>query len=112
MGNFLGNIEVPEHLQRYFLNFSPIFKNTVVSREEIVTLMTEYAEKENIMAQPRRMLVSSFHLTNGTLMTPLFLFYFKLGLVCKKIHRFVQYIPKKCFNTIVQSAMNARRQGG
>ena len=62
------------------------------------------------MAQPRRMLISSFHLSNGTLITLLVLFYLKLGLVCKKIHRFVQNIPKKCFNTLVQSAVNARRQ--
>ena len=39
------------------------------------------------------------------------LFYLKLGLVCKKIHRFVQYTPRKCFNNFVQSAVDARRQG-
>ena len=105
------DIEVPEHLRSYFSHFPPIFKNTVVSREDIGTLMREYAEKENIMPQPRRMLISSFILTNGTIITPLLLFYFKLGLVCKKIHRFVQYTPRKCFNSFVQSAVDARRQG-
>ena len=73
--------------------------------------MREYAKKENIIAQPRRMLISSFVLTNGTIITPLLLFYLKLGLVCKKIHRFVQYTPRKCFNNFVQSAVDARRQG-
>ena len=105
------DIEVPEHLRSYFSNFPPTFKNTVVSREDIGTLMRDYAEKENIMAQPKRMLISSFHLTNGTIITPLLLFYLKLGLVCKKIHRFVQYTPRKCFNNFVQSAVDARRQG-
>ena len=62
------------------------------------------------MPQRRRMLISSFILTNGTNITPLF--YSKLGLVCRKIHRFVQYIPRKCFNSFVQSAVDARRQGG
>ena len=66
-------IEVPNHLQSYFSNFPPIFKNTVVSREEIGNLMRENAEKENIMAQPRRMLISSFILTIGTIKTPLLL---------------------------------------
>ena len=28
-----------------------------------------------------------------------------------KIHRFVEYTPKKCFNIFVQSAVDARRQG-
>ena len=73
--------------------------------------MREYAEKENIMAQLRRMLISSFILKNGTFITPLLLFYLKLGLVCKNIHRFVQYTPRKCFNKFVQSAVVARRQG-
>ena len=105
------DIEVPEHLRSYFSNFPPIFRNTVVSREDIGNLMREYAEKEKIMAQHKRMLISSFVLTNGTIITPLLLFYSKLGLVCKKIHRFVQYTPRKCFNNFVQSAVDARRQG-
>ena len=110
-GSVQCDIEVPEHLQSYFSNFPQIFKNTVVSREDIGTLMREYAEKESTMSQPRRMLISRFHLTNGTIITPLLLFYLKLGLVCKKIHRFVQNTPRKCFNNFAQSAVDARRQG-
>ena len=94
-------IEVPEHLRSYFSNFPPIFKNIVFCRKDIGTLMREYAEKENSMAQPRRMVISSFTLTDGTIITSLLLFYLKLGLVCKKIHRFVQYTPRKCFNNFV-----------
>ena len=57
------------------------------------------------------MLISSFTLTNGTIITPTLLFYLQLGLVCKKIHRFVQFTPRKCFGNFVQSAVDARRQG-
>ena len=39
------------------------------------------------------------------------MFYLKLGLVCKKVHRFVQYTPIKWFNNFVQSVLDARRQG-
>ena len=53
------DIEVSEHLRDYFSNFRPIFKSTVLSRVDIGFLMKQYAEKENIMAQPRRMLISS-----------------------------------------------------
>ena len=73
--------------------------------------MEKYAEKKNIMPQPRKLLISSFILINGTIITPLLLFYLKLGLVCKKIHWFVQYTPRNCFNNFVQSAVDARRQG-
>ena len=89
------DIEVPEHLRGYFSNFPPLFKNTVVSRDDIGNLIKHYAEKENILVQLRRMLISSLILTNGTIITPLLLFYLQLGLVCKKIHRFDQYTPRK-----------------
>ena len=34
-----------------------------------------------------------------------------LGLECTKRHQFVQYTPKKCFSSFVQSSVNARSQG-
>ena len=73
--------------------------------------MKTYAEEKRMMSQPRKMLISSFKLQNGTLITPLLLFYLQLGLVCTKIHCFVEYKPKKHFNSFVQSAVDARRQG-
>ena len=105
------DIEVPENLRSKFVNFPPIFKNTLVSKSDIGDLMKNYAEDERLLSQPRKMLISSFTLQNGTLVTPLLLFYLQLGLVCTKIHRFVEYTPKKCFNSFVQSAVDARRQG-
>ena len=113
MRNIVGNqcdIEVPEHLRDYFSNFPPIFKKTAVSRDDVGNLMKKYAEKENIMVQPRKKLISSFILTNATKIPPLLLFYLQLGLVCKKVHRFVQYTPRKRFDNFVQSAVDARRQ--
>ena len=73
--------------------------------------MKEYAEKEGLLSQPRKMLISSYFLKNGTPITPLLLFYLELGLVCKKYYRFVEYIPVKCFNKFEQSAVNAHREG-
>ena len=105
------DIEVPEHLRSYISKFPPIFKIIVVSGEDIGKLMREYAEEENIMPPPRRMIISSFLLLNGTIITTLLLFYLKLGLACEKIHRFVQYTPRMCFNNFVQSAVDARRPG-
>ena len=113
-GNLFGyvqcDIEVPENLRANFVNFPPTFKNTLVSRKDIGDLMKTYAEEEGIMSQLRKMLISSFTLQIGTLITPLLLFYLQLGLVCTKRHRFVEYTPKKCFNSFVQSAVDARRQ--
>ena len=114
-GKLLGyvqcDIEVPEVLKKKFANFPPIFKNTTLGRHDIGSLMKDYAEKEGLLCQPRKMLISSYFLENGTLIAPLLLFYLDLGLVCEKIYRFVEYIPVKCFNNFVQSAINARREG-
>ena len=68
------DIDVPEHLRDYASNFLPISKNTVVSRDDISNLMKQYEEKENIMVHPKRMLISTFILTNGTGITPLLRF--------------------------------------
>ena len=110
-GHLQCDIEVPEHLREIFANFPLIFENTNVSREDIGPLMKEYAGKNQYLTQIRRMLISSFHLKNGTLITPLFLFYLQKGLVCTKISCFVEYTPLACFNSFVQSAVNARLEG-
>ena len=68
------DFEVPEHMRDYFFSFPPMFKNTVGSRVDIGILMKQYAEKENIMAQPRRRLIPSVNLMNGIIITPLLWF--------------------------------------
>ena len=49
------DIEVPENLRVNFANFPPIFKNTSVSKNDIVDLMKTYAEEGGIMSQHRKM---------------------------------------------------------
>ena len=72
--------------------------------------MKEFAEKKGLLTQPRRMLISSYFLENGTINTPLLLFYVDLRLVCNKVYRFVQYTPMKSVQKFVQSAVSARRE--
>ena len=61
IGYVQSDIELPEHLKKYFSNFPPLFKNNVVSRPDIGNLMRGNAKEEGIMSQPRRMLRRSFH---------------------------------------------------
>ena len=93
------DLSVPDELKAKFSNFPPIFKNIDVSRNDIGEYMKTYAEENDLLKQSQRMLISSFKLTNGTLIRPLFNFYLDLGLQCTKIHRFVQYTPHKVFNS-------------
>ena len=104
------DVEIPEKLRANFANFHPIFTNTLVSKNNNDDLMKTYAEGERIMSQPRKMLISSFTLQNGTLITLLLWFYLQLRLVVTKRHRFVEYTPRKCFNSFVQAAMDIRRK--
>ena len=105
------DLEVPDGLKYKFSNFPPIFKNFNVSRADIGDYMRDYTIDNDLLKQPQRMLISSFKLENGTVITPLLNFYLSLGLKCTKIYRFVQYTPKKCFNNFVQSVVDARRIG-
>ena len=63
-------------------------------KNDIGDLMKEYAEKEGIMSQPIRMLISSFHQKNGTIITPLLLYYLNLGLECKKFMNSFNILPR------------------
>ena len=63
--------EVPENFRANFANFPPIFKNTLFSNSDIGDLMKNYAEEEGLLSQPRKMLIPSFTIQNGTLITPL-----------------------------------------
>ena len=72
--------------------------------------MKNYLEEERLLSQPRKMLLSSFALQTGKLITPPLLFSLQMGLVVTNIHRFVEYTPKKCFNSFVQAAVDARKK--
>ena len=109
-GNLFGcvqcNIEVPKTLRENFAYFPPVFMKVLVSKNAIGDLIKTYAEEEEIMSQPRKMLKSSFTLQNVNLITPLL-----LGLVVSKRHCFVEYTPRKCFDSFVQTAVDASWNG-
>ena len=92
------DLEVTDGLKYKFSKFPPIFKNFNVSRADIGEYMREYAIEYNLLKPPQRMLISSFKLENGSIITPLLNIYLSLGLKCSKIYR---YTPKKWFNNFV-----------
>ena len=95
------DVEEPKNPREVFANLPPMFKNIKVGKVDIGPIMNTYVEKEGILTQPRRMLISSHFSKKGTIVTPLQLFCLDLGLVCKKKYRFVQYTMMKCFNSSV-----------
>ena len=95
------DLNVPDELKSKFANFPPIFKNTEVGRTGIGVYMKNYVIENEMLKHLQRMLISSFKLENGTIITPLYNFYLELGLQCTKIYRFVQYTRRKGFNNFV-----------
>ena len=59
-----GDKEVHKNLSAKFPKFPPIFKNTLVSKNDFGNLMKTCDEDEGIMSQPRRRLIASFTMQN------------------------------------------------
>lgn len=57
------------------------------------------------------MLISSFKLEKGPIISPLLQFYLGKGIILKRIYWVLEYKPRKTFDTFVQSVVDARRAG-
>ena len=114
-GTLFGMIEcdihVPPELRPYFSEMQPIFKNANVSRDDIGPYMRQYAEENDIMSTPRRMLVGSYRGEKILLATPLLRWYLAHGLVVDRVYQIVEYEPKPCFQNFGDSVSAARRAG-
>ena len=114
-GTLFGMIECdirfPSELRAHFAEMQPIFKNATVTRDDIGPFMREYAEENDIMSTPRRMLVGSYHGKKILLATPLLQWYIAHGLVVDRVYQIVEYERKPCFRQFGESVSAARRDG-
>lgn len=58
-------------MREKFEEMAPVFKNTLISRDDIGPTMKAYAEDTKTMTQPRRALIGSYFGTKILLATPL-----------------------------------------
>ena len=65
---------VPDDLKAKFTSFPPFFKNTEVGRNDTWGIRQIYANENDLLKHPQRMLTSSFKLKGGSIITPLFNF--------------------------------------
>ena len=114
-GTLFGMVEcdvhVPPDLRKHFSEMQPIFKNVTVSRDDIGPYMRQYAEENDIMSAPRRMLVGSYRGDKILLTTPLLRWYIAHGLVVDHVYQVVEYERKPCFRNFGESVSTARRNG-
>ena len=75
--------------------------------------MQNYAHENDLLKHPQRMLISSFKLQHGSIITPLFNFYMELvqWLTVYKNLPLCTVSPSKMLQKIVQSVVDARREG-
>ena len=77
--------------------FPDSFVNTNVCKQDTGPLIARAFWKGKIFVPTAGILISSFEITNGTMITPLQFFYLELGLLGTKIYRFVEYSPVQKF---------------
>ena len=105
------DISVPKRLQERFSEMQPIFKNAPVSREDIGPFMAQYARQNNLLTQPRRMLIGSFVGEGVLIITPLLRWYLKHGLEVTNVQQVIEYAPNPCFQEFGTTVSDARRSG-
>ena len=100
-GTLFGMIEcdvrVPADLREHFAEMLPVFKNALVTRDDIGPYMRQYAEEYNILKKPRRMLVGSYRGDKILLATPLLRWYLTHGLVVDRVYQVIEYEANPCF---------------
>ena len=106
----LCDIHTPETLKKLFEELTPICKNVEVSREDIGDHMRTYAEKNNILRKPRRMLIGSYLGKEVLINTALAKWNLSHGLEITLIHEFIQFHPERCFLNLAERIANARRK--
>ena len=114
-GHIFGMIQVdihtPENLKQMLEEMTPIFKNTLVSRDDVGSHMKEFLEKNDKLKRPQRQLIGSFYGEKILLGTPLLQWYLKKGLVVSKVYLLVEYTPEQTFKSFVKEVTDARRLG-
>ena len=101
-GMIESDVRVPADLHEHFAEMLPIFKNALVSRDDIGPYMQQYAEENNILKKPRRMLVGSYIGDKILLATPLLRLYLTHGLAVNHIYQFIEYAAHPCFQRFVR----------
>ena len=114
-GTLFGMVEcdvrVPSDLRAHFAEMQPIFKNAMVTRDDIGPFMRQYAVDHDIMSTPRRMLVGSYRGDKILLATPLLQWYLAHGLVIDRVYQVVEYHREACFRHFGESVSASRRAG-
>ena len=105
------DIKVPHNLKAYFSEMPPIFKNTIVTENDIGSYMQNFLKDTGKKFQDRKYLVGSMFATKQLFITPLLVWYLKMGLKVTRIYQVVEFKPLKCFAAFADQITTDRRAG-
>lgn len=105
------DIFVPSHLQAQFAEMPPIFKNILVSRNDLPDHMRTHAEEYGHLSQPQQMLVGSFFGKKVLVLTSLLKWYMAKGLQISQVYQVAQFTAMTPFKKFGESVCMARREG-
>ena len=92
-----------------FSEFPPIFKNTEITIADIGDHMQEYCRKIARRTGVKRSLISSMKGKGILILTPLLKWYLDNNLVVTRLHYFISYNGKECFDWFTKEVTNDRR---
>ena len=87
------DIHCPDNLLEYFEEAPPLFVHFNIGKEHLSPEMLALAERDGLLKRPRKSLVSVRSGENVVVITPVLKWLLEKGLVCKKIHRIVEFKP-------------------
>lgn len=108
-GCVVVDIETPDNLKERFHEMAPVFRNVEIQRQDIGEHMRQFAERNDVMATPRRALVGSYRGENILLSTPLLKFYLEEGLVVKRVYQAVQWQGRRWLQPFGKFVSSSRR---
>lgn len=102
------DIHVTDELKAKFAEFPPIFKNAVISYNDLSDEMKKIKNDPNWKSKS---LISSYFGNKILLYTPLIKFYLKHGLKITKIYQIMEYEKGTPFKNFVNQVCDSRRAG-
>ena len=105
------DVRVLADLREHFADMLPVFKNALVTRDDIDPYMRQYAEEYNILEKASRMLIGSYRGDKILLATPLLQWYLTHGLVVDRVYQVIEYEANPCFQRFGETVSTARRAG-
>ena len=112
------SVYIDENYYGYYDDFPPIFKIASVTRDHVTGHMKDHILKENLMSQPRTMLISTMYAENQPFITPQISWFLKRNILhnhevfrIRDISEFIEFNPKKSFKTFMDDIISDRIAG-